>query len=478
MKVFDEQGWLTPLVYLSNNAISFFGVLLTTTGGVSWFFMLPMYLGEAGAGHPYLGILFYLVMPFLFFTGLAFIPLGVYRRFRKEKRRKTYPAELPPVDWKNRQFRGLLVFVGATTLANMIIGGHYTFAAVEYMGSTTFCGQACHSVMAPEFAAYQDPPHFRVKCVDCHIGSGASWFVRSKLSGAGQVFAVLFDTFPRPIPAPVSDLRPARETCETCHWSAQFSGYRLRIWDKFAADEENTPSKTALLMKIGGGNAPTGIHGSHLAAGVRIEYASDPSRQTIPWVRYTDAAGQSTEYVTEEWKPGQEAGHERRIMDCIDCHNRPTHSFESAERAVDSALADGRIDPTLPFVKQQGLEILGVDYPSKADAQTAIPAALEEFYRTRHPQILAGRSEAVRQAGQGLLSIYQRNIFPEMNVTWGTYHDNIGHTEFPGCFRCHDDLHTSTDGEKVITQDCGSCHELLALEKSDPEILTALGVTQ
>ena len=252
----------------------------------------------------------------------------------------------------------------------------------------------------------------------------------------------------------------------------------MRIWDKFAADEENTPSKTALLMKIGGGNAPTGIHGSHLAAGVRIEYASDPSRQTIPWVRYTDAAGQSTEYVTEEWKPGQEAGHERRIMDCIDCHNRPTHSFESAERAVDSALADGRIDPTLPFVKQQGLEILGVDYPSKADAQTAIPAALEEFYRTRHPRILAGRSEAVRQAGQGLLSIYQRNIFPEMNVTWGTYHDNIGHTEFPGCFRCHDDLHTSTDGEKVITQDCGSCHELLALEKSDPEILTALGVTQ
>jgi len=471
---FSQREWLAPLIHLSNNWISLAGVLLTTTGGVSWLFVLPLQFGEA-ADHPYLGILFYLLLPTVFFLGLALIPLGIYLRMRREQRAGSYPHDWPPVNWKNAEFRRLLTFISIATILNVLIGGQLTYAGVEYVDSVSFCGQACHSVMKPEFTAYQDSPHFHVSCTECHIGSGASWFVRSKLSGVRQVFAVALDNHSRPIEAPVHDLRPARDTCEACHWPARFSGYRLRIIDKFAADEHNTPAKTVLLMKIGGGQMVTGIHGFHLNDGVEVTYASDRSRQTIPWVRYTDASGQVTEYKTEEWDGASPNDFETRTMDCIDCHNRPTHTFELAERALDRALAEGRIDSSLPFVKQQGLEILQREYASTEEVDAKVPAALENYYRSEHPEIYAARKEAVEQAARGLLAVHSRNVFPEMKVTWGTYPNNVGHTDFPGCFRCHDDLHTSAEG-KTISQDCSSCHELLAMDETNPEVLKQLGI--
>jgi hypothetical protein len=348
----------------------------------------------------------------------------------------------------------------------VIIGGHFTYAAVGYMDSVAFCGQACHSVMKPEFTAYQDSPHFRVRCVECHIGEGASWFVKSKLSGVRQVFAVMLNTYSRPIPTPVHDLRPARETCEACHWPGKFGGYRLRILTKFAEDEANTASKTVLLMRIGGGEVVSGIHGVHLGPGVVIEYASDPSRQNIPWVRYTDAGGRATEYAVQDWKPEKMASLERRVMDCLDCHNRPSHAFELPEQAVDRAMSAGRLPLTLPAIKKVGLEVLKAEYPTGSEAAKAIPAALAKAY--------PGRSE-VQQASQALVEIYNRNVFPEMKIAWGSYPSNIGHTAFPGCFRCHDEQHASSAG-KTISQDCNSCHQLLAVEEAKPEVLARLGL--
>jgi hypothetical protein len=273
----------------------------------------------------------------------------------------------------------------------------------------------------------------------------------------------------------VQDLRAARDTCGACHWPAKSNGYRLRIVDKFAADEQNTPAKTVLLMKIGGGQVATGIHSFHLNDGVELTYASDRSRQTIPWVRYTDASGQVTEYKTEQWDGANPNDFETRTMDCIDCHNRPAHTFEPAERALDQALAEGRIDPSLPFVKQQGLEILLREYASTEEVEAKLPAALENYYRSQHPEIYSARKDAVEQAGRGLLAVHSRNVFPEMKVTWGTYPNHIGHSDSPGCFRCHDDLHTSAGG-KTISQDCSSCHELLAMDETDPEVLKQLGI--
>jgi hypothetical protein len=466
--------WLSPLVHLSNNWISFLGVLLTTTGGVAWLFILPIQV-RGGEAHPYLGILFFLVCPALFFAGLALIPLGIWLRFRLERARGEWPREFPPVDWRNADFRRLAGFVAAATMANVIIGGNFTYAAVSYMNSVSFCGQACHSVMQPEFTAYQDSPHFRVNCVDCHIGEGASWFVRSKLSGVRQVFAVAFNTYQRPIPAPVHDLRPARETCETCHWPGKFGGYRLRVLPKFAEDEANTASKTVLLMKIGGGQDVKGIHGFHLGPGINIEYASDPSRQNISWVRYTEPSGSSTEYVAEDFNSADLGKLERRVMDCMDCHNRPTHIFELPEPALDDALAAGRLSPALPMIKKKGVELLKTEYNSAQEAAARIPAGLEQFYAQEYPEIHQKWKEEIARAGAALVEVFNRNVFPQMQVTWGTYPNNIGHTYFPGCFRCHDDAHKSPDG-KTISQDCGSCHQMLAIEDPQPEILTQLSI--
>jgi hypothetical protein len=471
----DFQGdWFARLIHLSNNALTFVGLVLTTTGGVSWLFLLPLPMtGEAA--NPYLGILFFLIFPTLFFGGLALMPLGIWLKVRKERRQGAAVAEVLPVSWRNREFRRIVSIIGVATLVNLIIGGHYTYAAVEYMDSVSFCGQTCHTVMTPEFTAYQESPHFRVSCTECHIGEGASWFVRSKLSGVRQVFATALNTYSRPIAQPVHDLRPARETCEQCHWPQRFNPYRLRVIDKYAEDEPNTHSQTVLMMRIAGGEMK-GIHGFHLTPGVVVEYRSDRSRQTIPWVRYTSPSGESTEYAAEGWDPAKAEEYELRVMDCIDCHNRPTHTFYLPGRALDEALAAGRLDASLPSVKPKGLEILKAEYASTAEAQERIPEALKEFYRREHPEVYEAKTEIVEASARALLAVWQRNIFPEMNINWGTYTNHIGHTDFPGCYRCHDDAHSSSDGT-TISQDCTACHEMLAWEESDPEILKNLGIT-
>ncbi len=473
-RVESSQGWISPLIYLSNNWISLAGVVLTTTGGVCWLFLLPVQFGEA-ASHPYLGLLFYLALPGIFFSGLCLIPPGILIRRRRERRRGSYPSDLPPVNWQNPAFRRVVTFIALATVVNVLIGGQFTYASVEYMDSVSFCGQACHSVMKPEFIGHQNSVHSSINCTECHVGSGASWVLRAKLAGVRQLAAFTLDTYSRPIPAPVHDLRPARDTCGTCHWSGKPVGDRLKVFDKFAPDETNTRSKTALLMRVGGGRMATGIHGSHLREGVQITYASNPSRQVIPWVRYVDASGQATEYATEEWSSSDPSAFETRAMDCIDCHNRPAHTFEPLEKVLDEALADGRLDPSLPFLKQQGLEILRREYETTMRAETDIPQALAAYYESEHAALFAARREAVEQAGRALLDIHSRNVFPEMKINWGTYPNHIGHTESPGCFRCHDDLHTSAEG-KAISQDCSSCHELLAIEESNPEVLRQLAM--
>lgn len=470
--------WLTrlsPVVHLSNNWLSLIGVVVVTTATVFWLFLLPTTLG-GDLHNPYYGMLAFLLLPVVFFLGLIFIPLGIYLRNRREHRRGLYPLEFPPLNWKNVEFRRLLVFVGVTTLVNIVIASQLTYGAVSYMETVTFCGQTCHTVMQPEFTAYQNSPHSRVECVQCHIGPGESWFVRSKLSGIRQVFAVTLHTYDTPIPTPVTNLRPARETCEACHWPEKYGEDRLRIVNKFGDDEANSLTKTVLLMKIGGGNHGIGIHGTHLGPGVHIRYGhSDMARQTIPWIEYNGPAGKTV--YRAEGAPVDGKGFSIREMDCMDCHNRPSHTFKLPERAVDEAMFAGDLPADLPFAKKKGVEFLRKSYSSRAEAAIRIPAAVEAFYRESYPAVYAERRADLRRLGRGLLAIYSRNVFPEMKVSWGTYPNNIGHMDFPGCFRCHDDSHASADGRKV-TQDCNACHNLLAMEEPAPKILSDLGVVE
>src|SRR5664279_164790 len=384
------RSWTLLIYFFSQNFISLVGVVLTTSSALTliafWVydFMLP------GPPHPYVGILLFLLLPGLFVFGLLLIPIGIWFRRKKLLAAGEIPAEYPEVDLKVPAVRSSLAFVGLATFLNILIFGFASYRGVSYMDSTTFCGQTCHTVMQPEFSAYQNSPHSRVECVQCHIGPGAGWFVKSKMSGLRQVYAVTFKTYSRPIPSPVKYLRPARDTCEQCHWPQRFSGDKFILRTNYKEDEENTPLTTALIVKIGGHtrDGSIGIHGRHLDDGSRIHYIStDDRRQVIPVVYYTDDKGKTVEYISTDIKVTKEelAKAEKRSMDCIDCHNRPTHAFELPENAVDLRMSRGVISPELPFIRKKSVELLKVDYPDRETAKSKITEGVTSYYRTSYP---------------------------------------------------------------------------------------------
>jgi hypothetical protein len=348
------------------------------------------------------------------------------------------------------------------------------------MDSNQFCGLTCHKVMAPEYTAFLDSPHSRVGCVQCHIGPGAGWFVKAKLSGVRQLVAVARESYSRPIPSPVHDLRPARDTCEQCHWPQKFVGDKFLVRTKYADDEKNTPSTTVLVLKVGGrtGSGSVGIHGRHLDQEERISYVStDGRRELIPKVTYRDDDGKLVDFVSEDVKatPADLARGETRNMDCLDCHNRPSHTFELPERAVDRAINERRVSRELPFVKKKAIELLRREYPDRATAEKQIADGLIDFYRTGYPEVFRQRRAAVEAASVAVKGIYLRNVFPSMKVTWGTHPNHIGHEDFLGCFRCHDESHKASDG-RTITQDCSACHTILAQDETNPKVLADLGI--
>jgi hypothetical protein len=298
------------------------------------------------------------------------------------------------------------------------------------------------------------------------------------VNGTKQLIEVTIGRYPQPIPSPVRNLRPAREICEGCHTPARFVGEKLLVKSKFADDEKNTETQTVVVLHLGGQDSLShlsGIHGVHLG---HIEYvATDPTRTTIPWVQKRNADGSTSEFASSSIAgKGAPAG-ERRVMDCIDCHNRASHTMQTAEDALNRSMADGAISPDLPWVHKVGLELLTANYQTEAEARAKIPAGLQQFYRTQHPEVLAAKSAQVRAAGEALVNIFTHNSFPEMKVTWGTHPNHIGHMSYPGCFRCHDGDHAAKDG-KSITQDCAACHNLLAVDEPKPKVLADLGIQQ
>jgi hypothetical protein len=473
------RNWIRLIYFLGQNPASLTGAVLTTSSALTLiaFFVYEFLL--AGPVHPYLGILIFLILPGVFVLGLMLIPLGIWLRRRKLIARGDLPAEYPKVDFGQPMVRQGFLLVAIATGLNVLIAGTASYRAVGYMDSTQFCGQTCHTVMIPEFTAYQNSPHAHVNCVECHIGPGAGWFARSKLSGVRQVFAVTFHTYSRPIPSPVKSLRPARETCEHCHWPQRFTGDKFVVKTTYKDDQNNTPQTTVLVMKIGGRTwqGSVGIHGRHLDAGARIRYVSiDAQRQVIPVVYYTDEKGKTVEYVSSDiqaTKQQIEAG-EHRSMDCVDCHNRPTHEFELPENAVNKQMAAGLISSELPFIRKKAVELLKADYPDRETASQRIVGGVKSFYHTDYPGLYDSRRALVEQSAENVANIYLRNIFPGMKISWGVHPNNLGHNDFPGCFRCHDGTHVSADGQ-VISNDCSACHNLLAVEEQNPKVLADLG---
>jgi hypothetical protein len=459
------------LLAVGSHWVSLTGLALALTALISWMFVLPVQL-RGHAGNPYIGILIFIAIPVIFFAGLGMIPLGIFLGRRRIKRGMEQAITEPKL-----ALRRLALFLGLATLVNLIVGTQLTYRAVEHMESVQFCGQTCH-VMTPEFSAFQSSPHSRLQCVDCHVAPGVKGWVASKAAGTRQLMGVLLNNYPRPIASALESdkLVPSSQTCEQCHWPDMFSGARLRVKLKYADDEANSESQTVLTMLIGG-NKVRGIHGSHFGNGAKIRFAAaDRKRQSIPWVEYANAVtGQKREYLADDTPRESVKDLPIHEMQCVDCHNRPTHAFELPERAVDKALALGEIPVSLPYVKKQSVQILKAQYASSAEATVRIPATLTDYYRQNHRPLFDQRSREIEKAGSALAAMYNRNVFPDLKVTWGTYPDNIGHTDFPGCFRCHDEREESGSNH-TLTQDCSACHEMLAMEETSPKILETLGL--
>ena len=465
------------LAAITGNVISLIGTLLIT---LSLLFIGALLVMQAMGfeGGAYLGIVTFVVLPMAFLAGVFVVPLGIWLQKRRDAKAAAEgrPAgHLPIVDLNQESTRGVLLGFVALSVPIIALGAGLTYKAVHYMDSDEFCGMACHKVMQPEYTAFQRSPHARVGCAGCHIGPGAEWFVKAKISGSWQLIAVALDLYPRPIPTPVHSLRPATGTCEQCHWPTKFVGERLKVRTHYRDDEANTEVKTALMVKVGGrqGGESRGIHW-HVDPNNTVRYLADPSREKIYEIELTDQArGETKVFKAEEAAP---AGSEWRTMDCVDCHNRPSHTYRSPQYEVDLALAEGRIDRTLPYIKRESLRILTEkDYASHEEARAGIAAAVTAFYSQAYPD-LAG-SPAVEQAGKALGDAYCWNNFPHMQVKWNLYPNHIGHQDSPGCFRCHDNKHKTEAGDKVGKK-CNTCHEVVAEEESDSALLQELGLQE
>ena len=248
--------------------------------------------------------------------------------------------------------------------------------------------------------------------------------MKSKLDGAWQLVSVAFDLYPRPVPTPLHDLRPARDTCEQCHWPSKFVGDKLRVIKHYEDDEANTEKTTALLLKVGGQQATRshGIHW-HVDRDVAIRYRSDETREEV----YEVELSHEGEVVTYADRRAPEDEGQWRDMDCVDCHNRPTHIYDSPGPAIDNAITAGLVDRDLPFVKREGLRIIQGEYESHEAARTAISEQLTAFYAENYPDIAEASADSIAQAGQTLGDVYSVNVFPTMNVGWDSYPNPISH---------------------------------------------------
>jgi nitrate/TMAO reductase-like tetraheme cytochrome c subunit len=448
---------VTSRAALARHPLAVAGALLTTVSAVV--FIALVIAAIAGLfEHPYAGLVVYVVVPGLFLLGLLLIPLGMWLEARRLRHHPEATRDWPVFDLRQPTTRRTVLAVIALTAVNIVIVSLAAKGAMHWMESPSFCGQACHLPMHPQFTAWQAAPHSEVTCTQCHVGEGATALVRAKLAGTRQLYHVLTNQVPKPIPG-VADMRPALETCGNCHWPGRDSGDVILAKREYADDDANSETTTILQMFVGGPGRPTSsgraIHW-HADPGVRIEFVStDRERQKIPYVRLVGKDGKVKEYKAEGATDEEIAKGERRVMDCIDCHNVPAHRIApTAEQAIDAAIANGSISKGLPLVRRESVRLVKSDYPTQERGLEEIEKGLRGFYTGKNG---VDDAELTRTIA-AVKNVYGRNVFPTMKVTFGVYPDNISHITSDGCLRCHDGTHTAPDGSK-INDDCEYCHK-------------------
>jgi len=422
--------------------------------------------------NPYRSLVTFIAAPAVILLGFALFLIAIWLQVRAARRRGEkvrFNLSIDPTD--PSYMRNLWLFLGFSAVLIFVVAYSGT-RAYDATDSVGFCGETCHVVMEPQNVTYHNSPHARVPCVECHIGPGASFWVKAKFDGIRQVFATTFNTFSRPIETPVENLRPAQETCEECHWPRQFYGERLVTHTYYRTDEENSPWTINLLVKIGGGNPRTGklegIHWHMLGANT-VEYlALDRKRQEIPWVRLVNSEGDTIVYVDPDADIPDlnDPATEIRRFDCMDCHNRPSHSFLPPAKALNLALSTRKISPELPYVREVGLSLLNDEYDSRQEALAAISRGLFEYYQENYPELHKEKKDEIDQATRSLLTIYNQNFFPEMKTDYRARENNLSHFVNDGCFRCHDGVKENEEGE-TLSSACTSCHLIVAQGPSE-----------
>ena len=469
-----RQWFNNRLPYFWHNWICAAGSVLVFTSSLLLLLFLGLFLYSTildRSRNAYVDLIAFMVVPAFLLLGVFLLILGnaVHKSRLKKHGHQTGATEIG-----GEALLKKAAIMGAATFIFALGFGAFSYEAYHYTDSNDFCATVCHTVMSPEAVAYDRSPHSKVHCVSCHIGPGAEWFVQAKISGIRQVLAVMTDSYHRPIASPVENLRPARDTCEVCHQPAKFHGARLIVRRHYETDRENSETITANVMHVGGpdqaGGSASGIH-----------WHVDPANEVR--YRHTDRKRQNIVEVVQKTPDGEihylKAGHEDetedegewRTMDCLDCHNRPTHIYEVPEAALDLAFATGRLDASVPWLRKEGIRVLLDTQPDENTAQR-IADHLTAIYQEEHPEDLTALRPVLQTAARELTDILERNVFPQMKIEWGTYPSNLSHFDGQdelgtgGCFRCHDDEHESETGE-YIEQDCDKCHELLAFREKD-----------
>ena len=423
-------------------------------------------------GNTNLGLFIYIILPGFMILGLLMVPVGMIRERRRTRRLTVKEeAKFPRMDLNDPRHRNAFIIFTITTIIVLFLSTLGSFQAFHITESVEFCGTLCHKVMEPEYTAYQNSPHANVACVECHVGSGASWYVKSKLSGLHQVYAVLTKSYPTPIETPLHDLRPARETCEKCHWPQKF--YARTLWTNkyFLADSVNSEWDIMLQMKTGpeysGLGLREGIHW-HINPEVKIEYVSEKDkRENITYVKFTNKTSGVVKIFRNAGNPISDsllAVSSARTMDCIDCHNRPSHNYNSPTVYFDKAMLRGTISKDIPFFKKAAMGILKETFTDGDTALMKIKESITDFYMTNHAEYYTKNKDLINKSISTVQTAFKQNTFPKMKVTYDHYPEHIGHLESDGCFRCHNDAFIAEDGSK-ISRDCNLCHSIVGQGK-------------
>ena len=460
----QRKNVVLPKLY--HNYISLAGMVIAVTAIVSIIFLFVLEITES-SHQPYLGILIYIMLPGVMLFGLFVVLVGML--VERRRRRKLTPEQIaayPILDINDPRRRRIFFAFLVCSVIFLMVSAFGSYRAFEYTESVEFCGQLCHTVMKPEFMAYKAAPHSQIRCVECHVGEGSEAYVRAKLGGVRQLYRVATGTYDTPIKTPVHTMRPANETCGKCHWTEKFYGDQIKVFNHYSFDEKSTLNQTRMLVRVGGGNPKTGeasgIHW-HMNLGNEITFIStDDRRQVIPYIRMKDLNGNVTEYLTKDANLSSEQIEktEKRRMDCIDCHNRPTHIYLSPVKAVDQSLDARKLDLSLPFIKAKAVEVLSAQYGSTDDALSQIAANFDAYYKLAYPDVYAAKKASIDENIKELQRLYTTYFFPEMKTDWSTQINNIGHFNAQGCFRCHDGQHFSREG-KPVRNECSICHTTL-----------------